>query len=126
MKKILIILIATGFVITASATTIHPRSGYYHARPRVIVSTGFYNPYFPYYGFYGYPYLGYIERPTRLDLKIEGIQNDYREKIEAVRHDKSVPRRERKENVRQLKHEREEAVIQAKRDFYKSAVAKSK
>jgi len=126
MKKILIILIATGFVMTASAAIIHPWNGYYHARPRVIVSTGFYNPYFPYYGFYGYPYFNYAERPTRLDLKIEGIQNDYKEKIEAARHDKSVPRKERKENVRQLKHEREDAIIQAKRDYYKSAVAKSK
>ena len=124
MKKILIILIATGFAITASAVIIHPRGGYYHARPRVIVSSGFYSPFFPYYGYYGYPYFGYVARPTRLDVKIENIQNDYKEKIAAARHDKSVPRKERKENVQQLKHEREQAIIQAKRDAYKTALAK--
>ena len=126
MKKILIMLIATGFAITASAAIIHPRGGYYDARPRVIVSSGFYSPFFPYYGYgyYGYPYFGHVTKPTKLDLRIDDIQNDYKEKIEAARHDKTVARKDRKENVRLLKHEREQAIIQAKRDCYETAVAK--
>jgi hypothetical protein len=124
MKKILILLIAAGLTVSASAQKSYYRGGSYHANPRIIVSTGFYSPFFPYYGYYGYPYFGYTERPTRLDLKIEDIQNDYKKKIQAARHDKSIPRKERMENVRLLKHERDQAVIQAKRDYYKPAVAK--
>ena len=78
MKKILIILIAAGLTIRASAQKSYYRGDFHHARPRVIVSTGFYSPFFPYYGYYRYPYFGYVEKPTRLDLKIEDIQNDYK------------------------------------------------
>lgn len=123
MKKFLIILLASGVALGASAQKFAGRSHYY-ARPRVIVSTGIYNPFFPYYGYYGYPYFGYAERPTRLDLKIDDIQNDYKEKIQDARHDKSVPRKERRENVRLLKHERDQAIIQAKRDYYKPKALK--
>jgi hypothetical protein len=121
MKKILIILIATGLAFSGSAQKViyHPHA--YYARPRVIVAPGLYYPFVPYYGYYGYhgyPY-GFMDRPTRLDRKITGIQYEYKEKIQAARHDKTVPRKQRKENVRLLKNERDQAITQAKRDFYK-------
>lgn len=123
MKKSLVILFITGLAVSASAQKIyHPRV--YYPRPRVIISSGFYYPihpypYFGYDGYYGYPPYGYMVRPTRLDVRISNIQAEYKEKIEAARHDKTVPRKERKENVRLLKNERDQAIAQARKDFYK-------
>src|SRR5262245_24749905 len=126
MKKILIMALVAGLsfsAFTASARGIvHP--GRVYGRSHVVVSTGIYAPFYPYYGFYGYPYpyppFGYAPRPTRLDLKIEGIQNDYREKIWSARRDHSMDRKERKATVHQLKSDRDQAITDAKRNYYKS------
>jgi hypothetical protein len=123
MKKLMIILFATGLALGASAQRYGHGGGVYYARPRVVISSGFYSPFYPYYG-YGYPFFpypsyGYNQRPTRMDLKIEDIKNDYQDKIWAAKHDKSISRKERKRTVHELKHERDEAIIQAKRDYYK-------
>jgi len=97
--------------------------GYYHSHV-VVAGGGYYGPYYPYYpygiGFgYPYPYYGYPARPTKLDLKIEDIKNDYQERIWAVRHDKSLPGKERRHEVRQLKHDRDQAIIDARRNYYR-------
>ena len=118
MKKILIILLAAGLALSASAQKLYHGGRVYSSRPRVVFSTGVYAPFYPYWGYYGYPWYTYTERPTRLTLKIEDIQNDYKEKIWAARHDKSVPRKERRQNIHELKHDRDEAIVQAKRDYY--------
>lgn len=125
MKKLLIILLAGGLAFSASAQKFVNRGSYYHPRSRVVISTGIYAPLHPYYGygyysypFYPYPY--YIERPTRLDLKIEDIRNDYRDRIWSARHDKTLPRKERRNMVHKLKHERDEAIIEAKRNYHKT------
>lgn len=130
MKKFLIVLLATGLALGASAQRVsHGGGRYYHGghygRSRVIISTGVYAPFYPYgYGYWGYPYYpysyGYIERPTRLELKIEDIRNDYQDKIWSARHDNSLSRKERRAAVHRLKHERDQAIIDAKRDYYKS------
>ena len=119
MKKLVAILILTGLVMTASAQKFY--RGGYHSRPRVIVSAGVYSPFYPYYGypFYPYPYATYRDRPTRLDMKIDDIRNDYREKIWSARHDKSLSRQERKKTVHELKHDRDQAITDAKRNYYK-------
>jgi hypothetical protein len=123
MKKLMIILLAAGLAFNASAQKFG-RGGGYYARPRVVVSAGLFSPFYPFYGypFYPYPSYGYMQRPTRLDLQVQDIKNDYQDKIWAAKQDKSVSRKERKKNVHELKHERDEAIIQAKRDYYKPKV----
>ena len=124
MKKLLIILLATGLVLGASAQKFHRGGRPYYGRSRVIISSGIYSPY-PYYGsYFGYPFYPYNDyyymgRPTKLELKIEDIKNDYQDRIWSARHDQSLPRKERRKNIHRLKHERDQAIIQAKRDYYK-------
>lgn len=132
MKKLLIILLVIGAAIGASAQKFVPRGGYYHApRPRVSVGVGIgapfygwgYRPMYPYYGYgYGHPFYpgwGYSVRPSKLALEIEDIQNEYQARIAEVRHDKSVPRKERKRQIRELKAERDREIIEAKRRYYR-------
>ena len=92
-----------------------------------------YNPYvgLGYRNFYGYgfgyrpyydPFYSYqrVERePSELDLEIEDIKEEYSFKIDTVKDDKSLSKDERKQKVRDLKHEREDAIIEAKKQYYK-------
>jgi hypothetical protein len=124
MKKLLIILlIVTGVSFSASAQHRYIRSSY--PRSHVVVSVG--RPIYPYYsyGYYDpfyYPYYsyGYYPRPSRLDLKIEDIRNDYQDKIWSAKNDNSLSKGERKRIVHRLKHERDQAIIQAQRNYYRS------
>ncbi len=122
MKKILIVVLVTGLALSASAQR-YSHGGYYYRRPHVIVTTGFYAPFYPYWGlgypFYPYPAYGYMERPTRLDMQIADIKNDYRDKIYSARQDKSISRKQRKITIQHLKHDRDQAIIDAKRNYYK-------
>ena len=133
MKKLLIMLFAIVLTLGAAAQPKivgHFRGGgVYYTRPQVTVIA----PYTyarPYYGlglgyrynpFYNpfYPYRRYSARPSSLDLQIEDIKNDYSYQISTVKHDKSIPKDERKQKVRDLKHQRDDAIIEAKREFYK-------
>jgi hypothetical protein len=125
MKKLVVIVLSIIIVATASAQVKgggHYYGGggrYYHPHTRVIVGlgAGYYSPYY-YYPFYP-PYYGYA-RPSRLELKIEDIQADYRDRIYSARHDKSISKSERKATIRQLKSDRELAIRDAKRNYYKS------
>lgn len=137
MKKLLLVfglflLLATG----VSAQRFYHGGGHYYARPRVSVGIGI-GPYFPSYPYYGYsPYFGYppygygygygygggygsrYSRPTKLDLQIQDIRNEYNDRIWQVKHDKRVKRRERKKRVHALEVERDRAIIQAEKDYY--------
>ena len=130
MKKVLLMLFTVGLVFSASAQ-IHgiPRSVRVIA-PRVTVIGGYspymglgygygYNPYFGYNPFYG-PRMYRTSRPTKLDLQIEDITNDYKDRIWSVRHDKNLSSKERRTEVHELKHERDAAIIDAKRNYYKA------
>ncbi|MDE3250333.1 MAG: hypothetical protein KGO82_16850 [Bacteroidota bacterium] len=125
MKRILIAIVALGLSFGASAQRFgHGFGGrVYVAPPRVSVGIG-YSPFFysP-FGFYPYGYnsLYYNRayRPTKLDLTIEDIKNDYSQKIWAAKHDDTVPRKERRKIVHQLRAERDQAIIDAKRNYYK-------
>jgi hypothetical protein len=137
MKKIFIILLSLGLVIGASAQrhgggSYHGGGGYYRGGgSRVVISGGAYLPLYygmgsPYYGFgygFGYPppYYnnGYGYRPSKLDLQIEDLKHEYQQKIDAARDDDSISGKERRAAVRDLKRERDDAITQAKRDFYK-------
>ncbi|HMH22106.1 MAG TPA: hypothetical protein VK563_10030 [Puia sp.] len=134
MKKLLIILFSVGLALGASAQRGHVGGGFhggYVSRPHVSVGLGLgfgYSPFYPYYGYpYGafgpwgpYPgyYYGHGPIPSKLALQIEDIRNDYSARISDTRHDKTVPGKERRQRIRQLKHDRDQAVIQARRDYY--------
>ena len=133
MKKLLIILFSLGIGFGASAQ--HgghiAGGGVHYSRPRIIIGGGAYLPLSPYmgYGFgynplfgYGYPYnQGYrSSRPTKLDLQIEDIKNDYKDRIWSAKHDDTLSRKERKAKVHELKHERDDAITDAKRNYYKT------
>jgi hypothetical protein len=128
----LLLLLAT----SASAQVRFHGGGYggYYAHPRVSVGIGVgirpYYPAYPYYGYapyfgypsygYGYPY-GYsyrYSRPTKLDLQIQDIKDDYNERIYQAKHDKNMKRKDRKKLVHDLEHERDKAIIQAQKDYY--------
>jgi hypothetical protein len=132
-KKLLVVLFSLGVAFGASAQRGFHGGGFYHGggvvfAPRTYVGVGFgYGlgyPYYPFgYGFgpYGpYPpyYYGNGAMPTRLGLQIEGIKNDYNARIKDVRHDKSIDRKERRTQIDQLKHDRDAAVIQARKDYF--------
>jgi hypothetical protein len=135
MKKLFIISLTLLMATGAFAQRGYYHGGGYYARPRVSVGIGIGVPVYPYYGFgplypyspfgfgygygpiyrYGYPY---YRTPSKLDLEIQDIWNDYSHQIWLVKHDESLSRKERRKQVRELEHERDKAIIQAKRDYY--------
>jgi hypothetical protein len=131
MKKLIIFGLSVVMVMHVSAQF---HRGYSYGRPRVSIGIGGYFPVYPYYGFgyspfYGYPPFGYgygpgygngyrSSRPTKLDLQIQEIYNDYNHQIWEVKHDKSVKRKERRKRVHELEHDRDKAIVQAKKAYY--------
>lgn len=124
MKKLLIVLLSFGLVAGASAQG-HIGGGVHYARPRVIVGVGAYAPFYPYYGFgypFGYPYgpaYGYYHKPSKLTLQIEDIKNEYSDKIYSVKQDKSLTHKQRRQKIREFKHERDQEINDAKVNYYK-------
>ena len=118
MKKLIVVWLSLLLASGVSAQW-HYRGGFY-TRPRVSIGIGVPVAPFGYYGYpYGYPYgYGYRYRPSKLDLQIQEIQNDYAHRIYTVKHDKTIRRKERKRQIHELEHERDKAIIQAKRDYY--------
>lgn len=126
MKKLIAILVVTFLATGAFAQKGFHGGGVRIIAPRPIIAFGAYSPF--YYGYnpfwgnpYGYGYNnGYYHRPTKLDLQIADIKNDYQQKISAARDDKSISRAERRQAVRDLKHDRDQVIIEARRDYYKA------
>lgn len=127
MKKLMIIMLFASLEGMASAQKIavaaRPYSGGVYARPHTTVVVGGYHPYYrpywydPFYGpFPAYRYDYY--RHTKLDLQIEDIKNDYNDKIWSVRHNGNLSGKERRKQIRELKHECDDAVAQAKKNYY--------
>lgn len=123
MKKLIIILVAV-FITTGAFAQKGVRGGVHIVRPHPVLTLGAYGPWYGYgYNpFWGYPYYGYphaYTKPTKLDLQIADIKNDYQQKIDAARHDTSISKADRRKVVRDLKHDRDQQIIDAKRDYYK-------
>jgi hypothetical protein len=109
-----------------------------YVRPRVTVITPV-APIYPYYSYgLGYRYSPYYspfyspfndpfygrrnveERPSQLDLQIEDIKNEYKYRIDNVKDDNSLSKDEKKQKVRDLKHQRDDEIIDAKKSYYQS------
>lgn len=144
MKKLLIIFFSLGLTLCATA---QPkigghfqggiRSGGSHGggvryvRPRVTVIAPYARMY-PYYrpglslGFGYSPFYDpfynqrYETEPTQLDLQIEDIKNNYDYKISSAKDDKTLSKDERKQLVRDLKHQKDQEIIDAKKSYYSS------
>ena len=124
MKNLIaVILFVGGFSLSSFAQKGVSRVYVYH--PRVIVGVGAYAPFYPYYGlgyapYFGYPWYGYpMNRPSKMDMKIEDIRNDYHDKIKSAKADKSLTKAERKETVKNLKKERDLQIEDLKKNYYK-------
>jgi hypothetical protein len=126
MKKLMVIVVALGLAFGASALRGHGFGGGrgYISAPRVGIGFG-YSPFYSPFGYYpyGYPY-GYNNgyrnsRPSKLQVQIEDIKNEYNDKIWSAKHDTSLTRKERRREVHQLKTERDQAINDAKRNYYK-------
>lgn len=124
MKKLMMLLLLAGVVSAASAqhgrVMVRPA---YRPHTTVVIGGGFYSPYYSPYGFYGYPYYGFAPSvqpaPSKLDQEIADINHDYSEKIESARMDNSLTGKARRQQIRALKHERDQAIDDAKRDYYR-------
>lgn len=138
MKNVLMMLMSLG--ITASALATGPRvvggGPKVVARPSKVVvvrphgygfypSYGYgYNSFYPYsgYGFGSFysPFIYNQQEPSKLDLDIEEINSDFHHDIADVRHDHSLSKEERKQKIRDLRNEKSQSIIDAKKDYYKS------
>ena len=127
MKTIIIAAFLALTVGVVSAAPGGPRShgggGYYRPRTTIVVGGGYYSPFYSPFGFgYGYPYYPYgrvATQPTKLDMQVADIKNDYADKIASVRLDRSLTGKERRAQVRAFRRERDNEVLEAKRNYYK-------
>ena len=133
-KKLFIVLFSLGLAYGASAQrgghggfAVGHGGGFYgggyYPRTYVGVGVGFGYPY-GWYGPWGYPYAyppyyyGYGAMPTQLELQIKDIKNDFDQQIKDVRHDKALSHSERRQKIDQLKADRDNAVVQARHDYF--------
>jgi hypothetical protein len=126
MKKIMVIVVALGLAMGASAQRFgHGFGGghVYIAPPRVSVGIGYSPFYYSPFGYYPYgynnSYYGRSYRPSKLDLTIQDIKNDYQDKICSAKHDTNLTRKQRRQEVHRLRSDRDQAIIDAKRNYYK-------
>lgn len=148
MKKLLIAVLLIGVTMGTSAQPkiggvarggiIRGGGGVQFVRPRVTVIA----PYAPAYGYYGYgsmyrspfydPFYDPFYRnsriqrqPSQLDLQIDDIKEDFDYQIDTVKDDKNLTKDEKKQKVRYLKHLREDAISEAKKNYYRFGDKKS-
>ncbi len=121
MKKISIVLFSVFLALGASAQKKVVVRPVVPAGPRIVYySRPYWNPYL--YGGFGYPWYGrpvYYDRPTRLERKIQDIENEYSDRIRSVRADDDLHGPERRAKIRELRQERGQAIDDLKKNYYK-------
>jgi hypothetical protein len=128
MKKIAMALFA--LIITIGSVTaqkvivrpvvpaVRPHSIYYYPQP-------YWSPYFygrPGFGFrwmYNYPPYYHRNHQTKLEQQIQGIEDDYSDRISSVRSDNGLSGHERRQKIRALRQERDQAIYDLKSNYYK-------
>jgi len=116
MKKMITVMLLISVISAASAQKV--RTVFY--APATTVYVGGYLPIYGMYP-YGYPYYSpYGYRPSKLDIQIEDIKHDYEDKIASVRLDKTLTGKERREKIKALRNERDDAIDEARKNYYKS------
>ncbi|MEC5143630.1 hypothetical protein [Chitinophaga sp. 212800010-3] len=125
MKRTLLVVLLMAAMVTGASAGVpggHFRGGGYgHSTIIVRGGYGFYDPFYAPFGYYyGYPYYGMPAMPTKLDMQIADIRNDYADKIRSVKLDHSLTRQEKRANIKSLKQQRNYDVMNAQRNYYKS------
>lgn len=125
MKGLTMMLIALALTTGAVAQKVVRGGGHVVRVKPVVVATvapyyGWGMAYHPYWGYLYYNSFYMHARPTKLDLQIADIRNDYQQRISSARSDKSLSKSERKKIIRDLKYERDNEIIEAKRSYYKT------
>jgi hypothetical protein len=146
MKRLIALMISAGIAVGSFAQNakirgntdpVRPPAGSSKTTVVVVPRSNYYSPYVYGYRPYGYPYgyspfygsgygygYGFAPRaefvPSKLDLQVEQIRNDYHYEIVTVRHDQSLSKSERRQKIRDLKRERDNAVIGAKQSYFNS------
>lgn len=125
----MMLVITISLVAAASAQRVVAKGGVGvpGTRTVVVVGGGFgYSPFYrPYYGYnpywYNRPYYNrpYYNRPSKLEVKIQDIRNDYADKIWSARQDKDLSGRDRRHEIKNLRHERDHAIDNLKSNYYK-------
>jgi hypothetical protein len=136
MKKLVVMVIALGLVFGASAQ--YKRTGPRNVRPGKTVIVRTYPSISPFYGYgrgyygysplYGYSPFGYgfnngympQNKPTKLDLEVEDIKNEYQDRIKSVRLADDLSRKEKRQKVQELKSMRDKLITETKKNYYKS------
>ena len=131
MRKIMMLLFTVVLAVSVSAQRVIVKGGGPVVRPRpvVVVGGGFgYSPFYsPYYGFGYNPYWHnrffynrpYYNRPSKLEVKIQDIRNDYADKIWSARQDKSLTGKDKRHEIKKLRHERDQRIDDLKSNYYK-------
>ncbi len=128
MKKIAIIILSFLFAagaVSAQKVVVKPRPVQVAPHPRIVYyPRTYYNPYWNPY-FYGGLGFNWYNRPvynnhlTKMERQIQDIENDYKDRIESVRSDNDLSGKERRQKVRELKHERDQEIANFKSNYYK-------
>ena len=125
------ILLAAVMVSVASAQHVHVgggigggyRGGYVVRGYAPAVGFGFYPGLYWGYGYpywnypYGYPY-GRV--PTKLQMQVSDIKADYADRIASVKADNTLSGKEKRQQIRDLKHQRDDAVANTVRGYWKT------
>jgi hypothetical protein len=129
MKKLVIVVLSLSLAVGASAQRGHFGGGGFAYRPHVVVGIGGYAPFYPFgfgYGFYPYPYGPYwgypygsgYYRPSQLSMQVADIKYQFADKITAVKEDKSLTHKQRRQKIRELKLQRDQAINDARSKYY--------
>ncbi|WP_133990831.1 hypothetical protein [Dinghuibacter silviterrae] len=123
---------AVGIVSAASAQHVRVGGGFGYGGGVVVhayapayygYGYGFYPGFYwglgyPYWTYpYGYPY-GHV--PTKLESQVSSIKADYADRIESVKADNTLSRKDKRQQIRNLKNERDEAVANAVRSYWRT------
>ncbi|MBS1747066.1 MAG: hypothetical protein JST21_12920 [Bacteroidetes bacterium] len=128
MKKIAMALFALIITIgSVSAQKVIVRPVAPAVAPHIIYNypSPFWNPYFygglgwRYRWMYNYPPNYYRNHQTKLEQQIQGIEDDYSDRISSVRADNSLSGHERRQKIRALRTERDKAIYDLKSNYYK-------
>ena len=119
----MLLVCAVGLSASAQHSRSNHRSSHRSVRSHVSIGIGGHSNYGynrSYSPFNTYPSRNYsYSRPSQLDLAIQDINNEYRDRISSARQDKSLTRQQRKQIIRNMKYEREKAIIDTRRNYYK-------
>jgi len=132
MKKLSVILVLLAVTLGASAqhgSRHGSRHGSYnrvssHSRVGLGIGIGMASGYgrmYNRYPYYSTPYNNYSYRPTsQLDLRLQEVRDEYSYKKRELRRDKSLSSSQKRTMIRDLKMQRERALLETRRSYSNS------